>query len=329
MTYNDANAYFEHFQEIKEGLTDTAKAILQYLAHNAQPTSGEWYVSHKRLAIYLGYSERSTKYATAELIEKGLVTRTRPRRDKQYIYTYLLACPEECRDPKHKTPERVVQNLHLRRTQELVQDLHNPSGKSCTSPSAESAQLNKKGKETKKGGENLPPSLACKRCTGYRSPDPLGVIHREDCPQLQTLRTSTAWSITAEQSGATWELLDSETQQLKHLESMRQGKERKRNQEQEQANQQQAKADKLERVLRTTLINSNLPDFLPNLRTYLEIRYRERGGDLDDSSLNRAVDYTKRGTDLPDQGEWRTGRVISAEDFTGSMAKGSGYALAE
>jgi len=143
------------------------------------------------------------------------------------------------------------------------------------------------------------------------------IIHSEDCPKLTNLKQTKAWDITKSENGQVWDSLDYREQQRANYLSLAKGKERMANRAEQDRVATQEVRTKFQKIIARTLKENNLDNFDSQILEWLEIVYSQKQ-DLTDTHIKRAVDYTRKGWTLKTEGGWRSGRMITADDFNES-----------
>jgi hypothetical protein len=229
-----------------------------------------------------------------------------------------IECPADCEDLKiHQTPSELSTLPKEQATSEPKEQATSEPKEQATS-ALRDRQLIERDKEINR--EMNKPRSSCFSCSGNQEQIPNGnleIIHSIDCPQLGKLKQSQAWNITKTETGSTWDSLSYKEQQVANYLSLAKGKERiAKKVEKDQFTSQESRT-KFKRLISRTLAENNLEAYNPQIQSWLEIVYSHKQ-DLTDTHINRAVDYTRKGWTLKPEGGWRSGRMITADDFNES-----------
>jgi hypothetical protein len=300
-----------------KSLTPGALAVAQFVATHLNDKTNCFPISIKKMSSQLGLSKETIGKALDQLVDWGVFERQRDRKDKAYNYRLGISCPEDCDRPEHYTPSELA-TLPKKQATLTPKEQVTISPKEQAQGSPNNRQLIEINKETnKKMNKQNPPCFSCfgdyeELTNGTRE-----IIHSKDCPQLTNLKQTRAWNITKSENGQVWDSLDYREQQRANYLSLAKGKERKANRAEQDRVATQEVRTKFQKIIARTLSDNNLENYDPLILEWLEVVYTHKQ-DLTDTHINRAVDYTRKGWTLKPEGGWRSGRMITADDFNES-----------
>lgn len=297
-----------------KSLTPGALAVAQFVATHLNQETNCYSISIKKMTSQLGLTKHTIGKALDQLVEWEVFERERARLDKAYTYRLRISCPEDCERLEHYTPSELA-------TLPKKQASNPPKEQATISPSEQATgspnirQLIETNKETnKKMNKQNPPCFNCfgdyeELTNGTRE-----IIHSKDCQHLTHLKQTRAWNITKSENSQVWDSLDYREQQRANYLSLAKGKERMANRAEQDLVATQEVRTKFQKIIARTLSDNNLDNYAPQILEWLEIVYSHKQ-DLSDTQINRAVDYTRKGWELKPDSGWRSGRMITREDF--------------
>lgn len=293
-------------------------AVAEFIAGHLNRDTNKWAISQRTLEKKLGLTKSTISNALEELVAWGIFTRERSNYDKPYTYKLAIECPANCeRLADHNTPSELA-------TLPKKQATPSPNESTTTEPKEQATgvlknrQLIETYREKDKEMNNRQP---CFNCSGDFEVLPNGnreIIHSHDCAQLLQIKRGQAWNITQGELGSNWESLDNREQQIANYLSLAKGKDRvaKRLERNQVTTQEQSL--KFQKTITRTLAENDLDNYSPNILKWLRIVYESKG-EINESHIKRAVDYSKQGLDLIPGGEWTTGVMINSDHFKESL----------
>lgn len=332
MAYQHYNRLLDHWQpKIRQegeslsfgsksrlkSLTPGAVAVAQFVAGHLNKETNCYEISIKTMVRKLGLTKDTIGKALDQLVSWQVFTRERDYFEKAYTYRLRISCPEDCERLEHYTSSELA-TLPKKQATPLPKEQATTSPKQQATGSPNNRQLIETNKETNKEmNKQNPPCFNCfgdyeELTNGSRE-----IIHSKDCPQLTNLKQTRAWNITKSENGQVWDSLDYREQQRANYLSLAKGKERMANRAEQDRVATQEVRTKFQKIIARTLLENNLENYGPQILEWLEIVYSHKQ-DLTDTHINRAVDYTRKGWTLKPEGGWRSGRMITADDFNES-----------
>lgn len=300
----------ERYRSLKPGAVAVAQAIASHLNKDLNCYG----VSIKTLERELGFTKSTIGKALDELVVWGVFTRERTHYEKPFTYRLAINCPSDCEKLDiHNTPSELA-------TLPKKQATPKPEESATSSPIEQARgglntrQLIETNKEiNKEMNTRKTPCFSCSGdfetlSNGYKE-----IIHTHECSQLRGLKGTQAWGITEKESGSTWDTLDNRQQQIANYLSLAKGKERKAKLAEKELVSTQEQEAKFEKLVIRLLDENSLDRFLPNIGEWLRIVYLK--GWITDTHQNRAVEFTRRGKDLPNEGSWLRGETLTSEHF--------------
>ena len=303
-------------KERLKSLTPSAVAIAQFVANHLSTQDNCYRISIRRIHERLGFEKETIGQALDQLIAWGVFSREGSK-GKTYSYRLRISCPEDCERKEHHTPSELA-TLPKKQATPLPKEQATISPKEQVAGGLSNRQQIETNKETNK--EMNKKNQPCLNCFGDYEELTNGqreIIHSKDCPQLTNLKQTRAWNITKSENAQVWDSLDYREQQRANYLSLAKGKERKANRADQDRIATQEVRSKFQKIIARTLSDNNLGAYDPQILEWLEIFYSQRQ-DLTDTHIKRAVEYTRKGWTLKPESGWRSGRMITADDFNES-----------
>jgi hypothetical protein len=302
-------------KERYRSLTPGAVAVAQFVAQHLNSETNTYPISQKTLVIKLGLAKSTIGLALDELVAWGIFTRERAHYEKPYAYRLAVDCSEDCEHLEIHYTKSELATLPEKQATPSPREQATPSPKNQATGLLNNRQLIESNKEiNKEMNTRLTP---CSNCSGDYEALPNGkreIIHSHACSELIQIQSGRAWQITQSELESSWHSLDNREQQIANYLSLAKGKERiaKRIESVEVSNQE--KEIKFHKIIARTLAENSLENYTPDLLEYLGTIYSQ-SGDLSESHISRAVNYSKLGWHLKPEGDWRMGGMINSHHF--------------
>lgn len=288
-------------RERYESLTGSAKALALAVSIHLNNQTNTREISNKTLQRELGLSKDATTDGLKELVEWGIFSRTRRNNESSYCYSLLVACPPECEHlDKHYTPSELAT---------LPKEQASPEPKEKASPKPkeqeslepkEQARVSPENRQLIETNKNLnrdtykQGSKVCSSCIGEKYLD--GVIHQQECPYFQRLKTGQPWAITRERNISLWDNWDNREKQKATLEGYKRYKDGK----------DKVASEEVRKFNRMVADQSNEQSLLPLWSEWLQLLVQKFNmSKLPTQHLNLALEQSKLGQDLEEQANWR------------------------
>ena len=332
MAYQHYNRLLDHWQpKIRQegeslsfgsksrlkSLTPGAVAVAQFVAGHLNKETNCYEISIKTMVRKLGLTKDTIGKALDQLVSWQVFTRERDYYEKAYTYRLRITCPEDCERLEHYTSSELA-TLPKKQATPLPKEQATTSPKKQATGSPKNRQLIETNKETNREmNKQNPPCLNCFGDYEQLNNGTREIIHSKDCMQLTNLKQTRAWNITKSENGQVWDSLDYREQQRANYLSLAKGRERMANRAEQDRVATQEVRTKFQKIIARTLLENNLETYGSQILEWLEIVYSQKQ-DLTDTHINRAVDYSRKGWTLKPEGGWRSGRMITADDFNES-----------
>jgi len=280
-------------RERYESLTGSAKAIALAVSIHLNNKTNTREISSKTLQRELGLSKDATTDGLKELVEWGIFSRTRRNKESSYCYSLLVACPPECENlDKHYTPSELA-TLPKEQASPKPKEQESSEPKEQARVSPENRQLIETNKnlnrEIYKQG-----SKVCSSCIGEEYLG--GVIHQQECPSFERLKTWQPWVIARERNISQWDRWDNREKQKAALEGYKRFKDGKAKEASEE----------VRKFNRMVADQANEQSLLPLWSEWLQLLVRVFNmSKLPTRHLNLALAQSKLGLDLEEQSNWR------------------------
>jgi len=296
-------------------LTAGAVAVAQFVAQHLNSETNTYPISQKTIALKLGRTKSTIGKALDELVAWGIFTRERAHKEKPYAYRLAVDCSADCEQLEIHYTKSELATLPKKQATPSPTEQATPSPKNQATGLPNNRQLIESNKEINKEMNRQKPP--CFNCSGDYEVLPNGkreIIHSHDCSELLQIQSGRPWQITQSELESSWHSLDNRKQQIANYLSLAKGKERKAKASEKIELASQEKVIKFRKILTRTLAENNLENYTPDLLEYLGIVYNQ-SGDLSESHISRAVNYSKLGWHLKPEGDWRMGGMINSHHF--------------
>ncbi len=308
MSYHHHNRMLAHWQpkrrpegesltwgskERFEKISSSAGFVATVVANHLNDETNSYEISIKTLIRETERTKGTIGKALTELVEWGILTRTRANKERPYRYSLAITCPPECEYLSiHNTPSELA-TLPIKQATPMPKEKESSSPKKQAKVSPENRQLietntNLNREIDKKGSE------VCSSCIGEKYLD--GVIHQQECPNFQRLKTWQPWVIARERNMAHWDKWDYREKQRATLEGYRLYLDKK--------NQQSSDEAKKFNLMVADQSGEQplLPQWLEWLQLLVEAFQLSR---LPAQHINLAKTMSRLGIDLDEQSGWR------------------------
>lgn len=279
-------------RERYESLTGSAKAIALAISIHLNSKTNTREISSKTLQRELGLSKDATTDGLKELVEWGIYSRTRRNKESSYCYSLLVVCPPECENLEHYTSSELA-------TLPKEQASPKPKEQESSEPRAQ-ARVSPENRQLIETNKNLnreidkQGSKVCSSCIGEEYLD--GVIHRQECPNFQRLKTAQRWAITRERNITQWDKWDNREKQKATIEGYKRYKDGKA----KEASEEVRKFDQM------VADQAGERPLLPMWREWLWLRVQMYPTTkISVTDLNLALERSELGQDLEESVGWR------------------------
>jgi hypothetical protein len=308
MSYHHQNRLLAHWQpkrrpegaslawgstERYQKITASAGFIACVVTSHLNDETNTFEISNKTLIRETGLGKETMTSALAELVEWGILTRTRPSKERPYRYALAITCPPECELLSiHNTPSELA-TLPIKQATPIPKEQETSSPREQATVSPKNRQLIDSDKQLNKKTDRYKPSV-CPSCNGEEYRDK--VIHQQTCPAYQRLRDWKPWQITQRDNLDKWAQWDYREKQIATFDSLRGFDER-------QALKGQEELAKFNQMVADQAGEQPL---LPKWREWLWLRVQMYPtSKISVADLRLALKHSELGQDLDERAGWR------------------------
>lgn len=233
MSYQHSNRLLAHWEpkrrpegaklswgsrERYEKISASAGFVACVVASHLNDETNSYEISNKTLLAETGLGKSTVTKALTELLDWGVLTRTRVSKERPYRYFLAITCPPECeRLNIHNTASELA-SLPAKQSHGLLVEQEAKAPTKQATRSSQNRQLIDKDKNLDIQIVREIPSI-CSFCHGERYRDK--VIHQQVCPQYQKLSAWKPWQITKQKNFDNWPHWDYRERQIATFESLR------------------------------------------------------------------------------------------------------------
>ena len=313
MTFHHFNRLIKHWEHTRkpegaslawgsreryEKLAPSSVALGQLVASHLNLVTNTFQISNKTLQKETGFSKETITKALAELVAWGILQRTRVNKEKPYLYSLLVECPEDCeRFEEHYTPSELV-TLPKKQATPLPREQETPQPKKQARAGLINRELIEINKETNRDIDRQSSSLSsgsCHSCQGesYRE----AVVHQQSCPNFQKLKTGKPWQITQDRNSEQWPKWDYLERQKATIDGLRAWNDKNKQTTQDQS-------EKFKLMVADQAGNRTL---LPRWSEWLETRVSSFSlSKIAVKDLKLALTWSGQGVDIPREITWQS-----------------------
>jgi DNA-binding HxlR family transcriptional regulator len=316
MSYHHYNRLLAHWRPVRkpEGvsltwgskerytrLTVSSRLVATVVCGHLNDETNSYPISNKTLIEKTYLSKGALTKALAELVEWGIFTRTRANNESPYVYALSVSCPPDCEKfeihntqselatwPTKQSSPRVAEQARVRPTE---QARVRPTEQARVTP-GNRRLIDSDKQQNRQTNRNT--SSICPSCEGEEYFDK--VIHKQECPQYQNLKTFKPWKITQERNPHKWAGWDYRQKQMATFDSLREYVEKNNLKAQERMSAFNKMLDEQagEQIL------------LPRWRDWLQLRVEAFNlAKIAFADLNLALEHSAEGRDLDERCGWK------------------------
>jgi hypothetical protein len=308
MSYHHHNRMLAHWQpkrrpegesltwgskERFEKISSSAGFVAVVVANHLNDETNTYEISIKTLIRETERTKGTIGKALTELVEWGILTRTRANKERPYRYSLAITCPPECDHLSiHNTPSELA-TLPIKQATPMPKEQETSSLKNQAKVSPENRQLIDTHKQLNKKTDREKSSI-CSSCIGEEYRDK--VLHQQECPEYLRLKDWKPWQITQRANLDKWAKWDYREKQIATLDGLRAYDEKQASKGQEE----------LEKFNQMVADQAGERPLLPLWREWLWLRVQMYPTSrISVTDLTLALEHSERGQELEEKAGWR------------------------